>query len=95
MRNVLAILFAATAITGATGSALAQTPGDSARCANASNTGEGSRDQTYCFSGEDVRSGLVGHDGQDVRLIRPLHGPSLLRFRAHFVPEMLKSVELL
>jgi hypothetical protein len=73
--------------------AFAQSTDNSGRCANSGPAESGSRDQTFCFNGEDVHGGVLGPDGQGSRVLRPMHGPSLLRIRAHFVPEMLKTVE--
>lgn len=54
---------------------------------------QSSTDQTFCFEGENVPGSLVGATGQTVRPLRGLRGPSLIRMRAHFVPEMMKGVE--
>lgn len=66
---------------------------NSARCGETHGTAAG--DVTYCFTGEDVAGGVVGPYGQQTHVLRPMHARSLLRIRAHFVPEMLKSVERL
>lgn len=66
---------------------------NAASCAGASNTGAAARNQTFCFEAERVSGSLVGPYGQGVRAVRRLGGVSLIRHRAHFVPEMLRSVE--
>lgn len=55
--------------------------------------GRSSADQTFCFEPESVQGGLVGATGQTVRPLRSVQSGSLLRIRAHFVPEMMKTVE--
>ncbi len=89
MRHAFALV-ALLATVAIAGTAFAQST-DTARCAGAS-AGD---DHTYCFTGEIVQGGVVGPYGQGSRVLRPMHGTSLLRIRAHFVPEMLKSVERL
>ena len=51
--------------------------------------------QEFTFTDQLVQSSLVRPDQPTVRVRRPHAGPSLLRLRTHFVPEMLKSVERL
>ena len=53
------------------------------------------RDQTFTFPEELVESSLPVPDGVSARGRRPRTGPTLIRHRAHFVPEMLRSVEAL
>lgn len=51
--------------------------------------------QEFTFTDQLVQSSLLRPDAPTVRARRPHAGPTLLRVRAHFVPEMLKSVERL
>lgn len=51
--------------------------------------------QEFTFTDQLVQSSLLRPDAPTVRARRPHAGPSLLRLRTHFVPEMLKSVERL
>jgi hypothetical protein len=53
------------------------------------------RDQSFTFGDELVQSSLRRPDltTSRARALRP--GPTLVRHRAHFVPEMLRSVEQL
>lgn len=51
------------------------------------------RTQEFSFTDELVSGQLVRPDGDSTRLRRRSAGPSLIRIREHFVPEMLKSVE--
>ncbi|MBL8684775.1 MAG: hypothetical protein JNK05_36705 [Myxococcales bacterium] len=71
--------------------AFAQETGRNGQCSGAS--GNASVNQTFCFEPEPVRGGLVGATGQTVRPLRRVQSESLLRIRAHFVTEMMKSVE--
>ena len=90
MRHAFALIALVSTLSAAA-PVLAQSS-DNARCAGAS-AADGSRDTTYCFGGEDVPGGVVGPNGQSSHVLRGMRGTSLLRIRAHFVPEMLKSVE--
>lgn len=83
----------ASCLLSMAGHAFAQDPNAGARCSGSSNTGADARSQTFCFEAEAVRGSLVGPYGQGVTVVRPMNGVSLIRHRAHFVPEMLKSVE--
>lgn len=51
------------------------------------------RTQEFNFTDQLVEGSLERPDGASVRPRRAHAGPSLLRIRAHFVPEMLRSVE--
>ncbi len=51
--------------------------------------------QEIRFGDELVQGSLVRPDTTSVRGRRASRGPTLLRLREHFVPEMLKSVEAL
>ena len=51
--------------------------------------------QEFTFTDQLVQSALLRPDEPAVRPRRTHAGPSLLRIRTHFVPEMLKSVERL
>lgn len=51
--------------------------------------------QEFTFTDQIVQGSLVRPDEATVRAPRRHAGPSLLRIRAHFVPEMLRSVERL
>jgi len=53
------------------------------------------RDQTFTFGDQLVQSSLPRPDMSTVRGRVLRSGPSLIRHRAHFVPEMLRSVERL
>lgn len=53
------------------------------------------QNQEIRFSDELVQASLVRPDEATGRVRRPHAGPSLLRIRAHFVPQMLRSVEQL
>jgi|GEM_PF-782804 len=53
------------------------------------------RDQTFTFGDQLVQSSLRRPDGTTARGRVLRSGPSLIRHRAHFVPEMLRSVERL
>lgn len=90
VRRVAAISMALGVTTAAAG-AMAQ--GGNANCSGTSSTGANERNQTFCFEGESVSGSLVGAGGQPVRTMRRMSGVSLIRHRAHFVPEMLRSVE--
>lgn len=71
-------------------SALAETAPRNSQCAGQRDSGA---NQTFCFEPEAVAGTLVGATGQTVRPLRGVHSQSLLRIRAHFVPQMMKSVE--
>jgi hypothetical protein len=91
MRKVLATIALMSAVSNA---APVFGQNTSARCANSSNTdSRNSRDSTYCFDGESVGASVVGPGGQSTHILRPRSGPSLIRIRAHFVPEMVNGVE--
>ena len=92
VRRVSAVSVALGLLVSSAG-AFAQGTGTAARCADASNTGAATRNQTFCFEAERVSGSLVGPYGQGVTTVRRLGGTSLIRHRAHFVPEMLRSVE--
>lgn len=92
VRRVAAISMAFGVMTAAAG-AMAQGTNDNTNCAGSSSTGANERNQTFCFVGESVSGSLVGAGGQPVRTMRRMSGVSLIRHRAHFVPEMLRSVE--
>ncbi len=51
--------------------------------------------QEFTFGDQLVQSELPRPDETTVRPRRARSGPTLLRIREHFVPEMLKSVERL
>jgi hypothetical protein len=51
--------------------------------------------QEFTFGDQLVQSSLQRPDERTVRPRRTHAGPTLLRIRAHFVPEMLRSVERL
>jgi hypothetical protein len=53
------------------------------------------RDQTFTFDDQLVQSSLRRPDMTTARGRVLRSGPSLIRHRAHFVPEMLRSVERL
>lgn len=53
------------------------------------------RDQYFIFPTEDVQASLPRPDQATVRAQTRHASPSLLRHRAHFIPEMLRSVEQL
>jgi hypothetical protein len=53
------------------------------------------RDQSFTFGDELVQSSLRVSDGATARGRVPRSGATLIRHRAHFVPEMLRSVERL
>lgn len=53
------------------------------------------RDQTFTFGDQLVQSSLRRPDMTTARARATRVGPSLIRHRAHFVPEMLRSVERL
>ena len=53
------------------------------------------RDQSIIFGDELVQSSLLRPDQATVRGRVRHSGPSLIRHRAHFVPEMLRSAERL
>jgi hypothetical protein len=53
------------------------------------------RDQAFTFGDELVQSSLPRPDQATVRGRVRQSGTSLIRHRAHFVPEMLRSVERL
>ncbi|MDB4931176.1 MAG: hypothetical protein JWM10_3660 [Myxococcaceae bacterium] len=53
------------------------------------------RDQFFTFGDQLVQSSLRVPEGATARGRIPRGGPSLIRHRAHFVPEMLRSVERL
>jgi hypothetical protein len=91
LRPLLALTTAALCLA-VTDAAMAQ---NTARCQGQTSTGEDARNQTFCFEAESVRGGVVGPNGQGVRVLQSMHGTSLIRFRAHFVPEMLETVERL
>ncbi len=54
-----------------------------------------SRDQTFTFDDQLVEGSLLRPDQATVRGRVRHNGPSLIRHRAHFVPEMLRSAERL
>ena len=54
-----------------------------------------SRDQSFTFTDELVQSSLRRPDMATTRARAPRVGPTLIRHRAHFVPEMLHAVEQL
>lgn len=51
--------------------------------------------QEFSFTDQLVNASLVRPDERAVRPRRAHAGPTLLRLRTHFVPEMLRSVERL
>lgn len=51
------------------------------------------KETTYDFEGDDVEGALVKPDGADVKGERHGKTSSLIKIRADFIPEMLKSVE--
>lgn len=51
------------------------------------------KETTYDFEGDDVEGALVKPDGADVQGERHGKTSSLIKIRADFIPEMLKSVE--
>lgn len=53
------------------------------------------RDQHFTFGDQLVQSSLRVPEGATARGRIPRSGRSLIRHRAHFVPEMLRSVERL
>lgn len=53
------------------------------------------RDQSFTFGDELVQSSLRVPEGATARGRIPRGSPTLIRHRAHFVPEMLRSVERL
>ena len=71
-------------------SAFAESAPRNSACAGQRDAGA---NQTFCFEPEAVAGTLVGATGQTVRPLRGVHSQSLLRIRAHFVPQMMKSVE--
>jgi hypothetical protein len=89
VRTTIVSVFAAVTMAS---TAFAQQSDDGSCEGAASNSGV---HQTFCFRPEAVRGSLVGATGQTVRPLRGVRGESLLRIRAHFVPEMMKSVERL
>jgi hypothetical protein len=89
MNQRVAMVLSALGVMAVASTAMAQQSG---QCAP-QNPSATSRDQTFCFEPESVRGGLVGATGQTVRPMRGVRGESLLRLRAHFVPEMMKTVE--
>ncbi len=93
MRTAITILTVVSTLAAAAPAFAQRT--DNAQCANSGAADSGSRDQTFCFAGETVNDAIVPPQGQASHVLRPTHGPSLLRIRAHFVPEMLKTVERL
>ena len=54
---------------------------------------QAARTQEFNFTDQLVEGSLPRPDETTVRPRRPHAGPTLLRLRAHFVPEMLRSVE--
>jgi hypothetical protein len=92
MRHAVALLAAVTALALST-AAVAQS--NDARCAGDAASSADHRDQSYCFGDEIVQSSLVRPDGDAVRGHRHWRPTPLIQLRAHFVPEMLKSVERL
>jgi hypothetical protein len=93
MRHTFALLALASAFAVSAPALAQSTDTTVARCADAPPPEASSRDQTICFMGTDVSGGVVGPYGQRSQVLRPMRGVSLLRIRAHFVPEMMKSVE--
>lgn len=73
--------------------ALAMVAGSAVAFAQASGASQPTRTQEFSFTDELVSGQLVRPDGESSRLRRRSAGPSLIRIREHFVPEMLKSVE--
>ena len=89
MTRSLALIVAAVIATSSA-AALAQ-DNPQARCRSAPSAADGH--QEFCFENENVRGSREGGVGEDVRGRRRLHGTPLIRYRLHFVNEMLKSAE--
>ena len=51
------------------------------------------KETTYDFEGDDVEGALVKPDGLDTNSQKHGKTSSLIKIRADFIPEMLKSVE--
>jgi hypothetical protein len=77
----------------AAGLALAMVAGTAVAFAQSAASSQPTRTQEFSFTDELVSGQLVRPDGDSTRLRRRSAGPSLIRIREHFVPEMLKSVE--
>ena len=89
VRTVAAVVAMAVAMVSAGASAQDR----NGQCAGQSSNGSSSREQQFCFEGESVSGTREGAGGANLRPVRRVQSGSLLRLRAHFVPEMLKSVE--
>ena len=93
-KSIVGFLVVATVVGVAVPAAAQEQNAQGARCADQPQQAAGnSRDVSYCFNGEDVAGGVVGPAGQRSVILRPRHGTSLIRMRAHFVNEMLRNVE--
>jgi hypothetical protein len=94
MRKTLALLLALSTVT-VSAAAFAQGNADSntAQCRGRANGATAARDQEFCFTDTDVHGTREGANGASTQVLRMQHGPSLIRHRAHFVPQMLVSVE--
>jgi hypothetical protein len=89
MRKTVALIVTA-AFIASTNAALAQE--QSGACHAGTSSGN-AQNQTVSFCDEVVPGNIVRPDGPNSRLAQQHHGPSLIRWRPHFVNEMLKSVE--
>lgn len=86
MRRVVTAITAVGLIVSVSASAFAQE-------SNAVRVND--RSAEYTFGDQLVQTSLVRPDQATVRPRRHHEGPSLVRHRAHFVPEMLRDVERL
>lgn len=86
MRRVVTVFTAVGLIVSASASAFAQ-PNNAVRVTD--------RSAEYTFTDQLVQTSLVRPDQATVRPRRRHDGPSLVRHRAHFVPEMLRDIERL
>ncbi len=49
--------------------------------------------QLFVFDDDAIQGGLVGPEGEPIRVVTPMPQPSLIELRRHLVPEILKSLE--
>ena len=91
MRRPLAFVVCA-ALSATQTPAIAQSA-EEARCTNSVASDPQSRSREYCFGDQPVRGDRDVSTGSVVQGAGHVARVSLIRHRAQFVPEMLKSVE--
>ena len=94
MKQALMATCATMLILGLSATASAQDPDAGEALNGGSNAGvEYQKETNYDFEGDDVEGALVKPDGENFNGNQHGKTSSLIKIRADFVPELLKSVE--